>query len=245
MGPVTRIVLVHGAWHDGSCWDRVVDELAVLGHDGVAVDLPSARPGLGAAEYADVVAEAAGAATPVVLVGHSLGGLTVPVAAQRLGEHRISALVLVAALLPRPGWASDDQLRADRTIMVHGFGRGQVRHADGTTSWPPTAAVAGLYRGVADESSPEVVDAAVARLRPQAWQVTAETTPLRTWPAVPTTVVICARDQVVDPASLRRRAADIPGARVVELAGGHFPMLTRPRELAEVLDGVARTIPTG
>ncbi|HXV92820.1 MAG TPA: alpha/beta fold hydrolase [Pseudonocardia sp.] len=234
---MTRIVLVHGAWHDASCWADVLAELSRRGRDAVAVDLPADRPGLGAEDYASTVVAAAGDG-PVLLVGHSLGGLTVPVAAQRLGPERVRALVLLAALVPRPGRSFDDQLRADRSIMARGFGRGRQRHDDGTTSWPPEAAVTGLYRGVAEVAGAERVAAAVRGLRRQAWTVSEEVTPLTAWPDVPTVAVVCAEDRVVDPARLRRAAGEI-GAAVVELPGGHFPMLTGPVELAALLDRLA------
>jgi pimeloyl-ACP methyl ester carboxylesterase len=247
---MTAVVLVHGAWHDGRCWDPLVRELSARGHRAVAVDLPSAQPGLGCLDYAAVVeAAVAEAAEPCVLVGHSLGGLTVPVVAQRLGPRRVVALMLVAALVPEPGRSFDDQVRADPGVMAPGFGRGQRRHGDRTTSWPVDAAKAGLYRGVAEESSPEVVDAAVATLRPQAWTIGREVTPLSCWPEVPTTVVVCADDLVVAPDRLRMRARSLVGAGVdpdvgvVELAGGHFPMLTRPGELAAVISEVIAAAP--
>lgn len=233
-----RIVLVHGAWHDGSSWAAVAAELAARGHDVRAVDLPADRPDAGGAEYADVVRSAAGSRGRVVLVGHSLGGLTVPVVAHQLGPERVAALVLVAALVPRPGMSWRDRLRAEPGVMAAGFGVGQVRHDDGTTSWPPGPAAENLYAGVAQESSAEAVAAAVGALRPQGWAVTREVTPLTAWPAVRTMRVICADDRVVD-AGWSRSTGGVQGAEVVELEGGHFPMLTRPSELADLLHSVA------
>jgi pimeloyl-ACP methyl ester carboxylesterase len=235
---VSRFVLVHGAWHDGGCWTPLVGELTRRGHTAVAVDLPSDQPGLGALDYAGVVERAVGT-EPCVLVGHSLGGLTVPVVAQGAVAASVTAIVLVAALVPQPGRSFDDQSRSADSPMADGFGRGQQRHDDRTTSWPPDAARAGLYAGVAEESSSEVVDAAVAGLRRQAWTIGREVTPLLSWPAVPTTVVVCRDDRVVDPGRLAERGRSLPGAQVVELPGGHFPMLTRPAELADVLVAAA------
>lgn len=235
---MSRFVLVHGAWHDGRCWAALVDELVRRGHTAVAVDLPSDRPGLGALDYAQVVERAVGA-EPCVLVGHSLGGLTVPVVAQGPAAPWLTVVVLVAALVPQPGRSFDDQVRAGESPMVDGFGPGQQRHEDRTTSWPADAARAGLYGGVAEESSTEVVDTGVAGLRHQAWTIGKEITPLTSWPAVRTTVVVCRDDRVVDPGKLRARGRSLPGAEVVELAGGHFPMLTRPAELADVLVAAA------
>lgn len=230
---MTRIVLVHGAWHGAHCWRHVVSELAALGHEAVAVELADGP--VGALEHAATVADAAGAG-PAVLVGHSLGGLTVPVAAQVMGRAKVAGLVLVAALTPKPGMSWNEQSKATPGIMAPGFGAGQVRHEDRTTSWPAEAAAAQLYAGVGEEGAgPDAVAAEVARLRRQDWTVGREPTPLAAWPEVPTTVVVCADDRVVSPARQRERAAELPGAEVVELDGGHFPMLTRPAELAAVL----------
>ncbi len=230
------IVLVHGAWHDASCWAAVESELATRGQRSLAVDLPAEDPGLGAADYADAVVAALGSevAGPPVLVGHSLGGLTVPVVAQRLGPERVRALVLVGALVPRPGLSYTDQLRAEPSMMAPGFGAGQQRHDDGTTYWPRPAALSGLYRGVTDEVPAAQVERAVSGMRRQGWTVGREPTPLTAWPAVRTVSVICAQDRVVDPAWSRRTAREV-GAEVIDLPGGHFPMLTRPAELAEAL----------
>jgi pimeloyl-ACP methyl ester carboxylesterase len=240
--------LVHGAWHDASCWNDVAADLRRRGHRVVTPDLPATDPDLGVQAYADAVCTALGPPLDgerTVLVGHSLGGLTVPVVTERLGPDRVAALVLLAALTPRPGASFDDQVRADRSIMAHGFGRGQQRHDDGTSSWPTEAAVAGPYAGVADEidegapgTGAARVATAVAGMRRQAWRIGSEVTPLREWPAVPTTVLVCAQDRVVGPEAARRRAAEL-GARVVELPGGHFPMLTRPTQLAAVLHDLA------
>jgi pimeloyl-ACP methyl ester carboxylesterase len=87
---MARFVLVHGAWHGGWCWERIVPLLGAAGHEVLAPDLP----GLGAdrtpfaadvlAQWADFVAGLVrGAAEPAVLVGHSRGGLVISEAAER------------------------------------------------------------------------------------------------------------------------------------------------------------------
>lgn len=235
--PAAGVVLVHGAWHDGSCWGPVVEALRAIGMPARAVDLPTARPGADTAACVAVVVDAVrevGGGAPVVLVGHSLGGLVVPVVAQELGPAVVAGLVLVGALVPRPGVSWRDRAAAEPGVMVPGFDAGQQRRPDRTTVLAPEAAATGLYAGVAEESSAEVVADAVARLRPQDWTITKEASPLREWPAVPTVDVVCAADRVVDPEWSRGPGA-VPGARVVELPGGHFPMLTRPAQLAAVI----------
>ena len=141
-------------------------------------------------------------------------------------------------MVPEPGRTHNDLLREDRTIMAPGFGAGQEKGRGGTTSWPPEAALASLYAGVAQEcGSAEPVAAAVAEMRPQAWAIGKEVTPLAEWPPVRTVSVVCAADRVVNPETSRRIARD-RGFELVELPGGHFPMLTRPSELAALLTGL-------
>lgn len=242
-GPApASVVLVHGAWHRGSCWAPLVDALADRRCAAVAPDLPSDRPGLGAEAYADAVLSAVPSGPdPVLLVGHSLGGLTVPVVAERLGPERVAGLVLLAAVTPVPGTSFIGRLRSE-PLMVEGYDAGVRRAEDGTTYWPADAAPDGLYRGVARECSADAVAGAVAAMRPQAWTVGKETTPLRAWPPVRTVAVVCRQDRVADPDAGREAAAAV-GAEVVELAGGHFPMLTRPGELAGLLAGLAAPRP--
>ncbi|HEY5887332.1 MAG TPA: alpha/beta fold hydrolase, partial [Acidimicrobiales bacterium] len=94
-------VLVHGAWHAGACWGPLVDELVGRGETAVAVDLPSEDPDATLDDYAQAVVDgAAGFDEPVIVVGHSLGGLTIPLIPSR---RPVVGLVFVAAILPTPG----------------------------------------------------------------------------------------------------------------------------------------------
>ena len=79
---MTTFGLVHGAFHGSWCWERLTPELERLGHRVLTVDLPGEEPLAGAAEYAAVAVTAfADAGEDLVLVGHSLGGLTIPLIA--------------------------------------------------------------------------------------------------------------------------------------------------------------------
>lgn len=244
-GPA-RVVLVHGAWHRGSSWGPVVTELERRGIPAVAPDLPIDQPGAGYDALVGPVLDAAGGAGPVVLAGHSLGGLVAPVAAQRLGPDRVRALALVGALVPEPGRAYRERFRVEPGPMVPGYDAGVRRGEGPVTYWPDgAAATSGLYRGLAEElaalgqDDPDgAVAGAVAELRPQDWTVLKEPSPLTARPPGRTVAIVCTADAVVDPGAGRQAAAGI-GAELVELAGGHFPMLTRPAELAGVLAGLA------
>src|SRR6266511_1690687 len=112
-------VLVHGAWHGAWCWERLAPKLRNRGHDVLAIDLPSEDLSAGGARYAEVVTEAIGdPSDDVVLVGHSLGGLTIPLVAE---QRPVARLVFLSALLPVPGRSLIDQLEDDPTIFSDGF----------------------------------------------------------------------------------------------------------------------------
>ena len=102
---MTTFALIHGG--GGSAWDwhLVEPELRELGHDPVAVDLPTEDASADWFDYADTVVEALGDRTNVVVVGHSLGGFTAPIVCARTS---VDLLVFVAGMVPRPGESFSD-----------------------------------------------------------------------------------------------------------------------------------------
>jgi pimeloyl-ACP methyl ester carboxylesterase len=224
---VTTFALVHGAWHGAWCWDRLIPELEARGHRAVAVDLPADDPDAGYDDYAGVVMDALDGVDgdDLVVVGHSLGGLTASlVAARRPVRH----LVYLCALVPEPG-----QPLSAGDALVEGFGTEQTGHSDGSSSWPKDAAIETFFH----DCTPADAEWAAARLRPQGWRIGAEACPLDAMPTTPMTYILCTEERAVSPAWSRRVAAGL-GAAVVELPGGHSPFLSRPSALADVLDAV-------
>jgi pimeloyl-ACP methyl ester carboxylesterase len=214
--------LVHGAWHGAWVWERLAPELEVRGHRHVAVELPCEDDDAGLDVYASTVADALGDAEDVVLVGHSLGGLTVPrVAALR----PVTRIVLVAALLPREGMSLVDQLRADRAILIGG-NEGRRIDERKRLEWIDAASAIRVLYGDVDT---QLAASAFARLRPQANKPHVEKA-TEPWPDVPTTCVVCAQDRMVSPDYQRR--APFPQQL---LGSAHAPMLSRPSELARLL----------
>jgi pimeloyl-ACP methyl ester carboxylesterase len=228
---MTTFVLVHGGWHGAWAWESTAAELTARGHEAVAVELPAEDPTAGAAAYAAAVGAAVDAAgrEEVVLVGHSLAGLTLPLVAAARPEVR--HVVYLAAMLPDPGRSVDEQAAAGDRQTRRGLGRHLVRHPDGSSSWDPAAARRVLY----PDSPAEVAARAAARLRRQHWRVTAERTPLEAWPDVPSTYLLCTEDQVIDGDWARRAVPTRLGVEPVPLPGDHSPFLARPAELADLL----------
>ena len=222
-----HFVLVHGAYHGAWCWDELRTELERGGHPSTAVDLPTEDPGAGAERYADEVLQAVPErAEAIVMVAHSLAGLTIPIAATRI---RTAMTIYLCALLPVPGLSWDDQRARSGT----GFepSEAAVEHEDGSVSMPERAALEVFYH----DCPQDVAVAAAGRLRRQQWKITQELTPLRQWPAVRSAYILCRDDRMVSSDYARRAARLQLGIDPIELGGGHSPFLSRPRELAQTL----------
>lgn len=225
-----HFALVHGAYHGAWCWDLLRHELQLNGHTTSAVDLPCEHPDAGAERYADlVVAAIPEGAAEIVLVGHSLGGLTIPVAASM---RPTLATVYLCALVPVPGLSFDGQEVNIRTGFL--TSHRAIGNADGSASWPAAGAIEVFYQ----DCDPQVARDAAARLRRQFWRVTQEVTPLREWPAAGSAYIICTGDRMVSVDYGRRASRNVLGIEPVEMPGGHSPFLSRPKELAGVLEQV-------
>jgi pimeloyl-ACP methyl ester carboxylesterase len=219
-----HFVLVHGAYHGAWCWDLLRRELEGTGHTTSAVDLPNEDPAAGAERYAGaVLAATPNTANGIVLVGHSLGGLTIPIVAGRI---RTRMAIYLCALIPVPGLSFDAQ-HAD---FDTGFRPSEtaVANPDGSASWPERGAIEVFYH----DCDPEIAIASAQRLRRQQWRITQEVTPLREWPSVPSAYITCADDRVVSKAYSGRAARELLQVESIEMPGGHSPFLSRPKELA-------------
>ena len=111
---MTTFALIHGAWHGAWCWERLLEPLERRGHGALAIDLPCDDLAAGNDEYADIVAAfTAPVGDDVIVVGHSLNGLILPLVAAR---RPVAALVYLCAFLPLEGKSLDDQFRDARRL---------------------------------------------------------------------------------------------------------------------------------
>lgn len=230
---MSTFALIPGAWHGAWCFERLVPELETLGHSAVAIELPGEDVEAGAVRYAEIAAGQLGESTAdLIIVGHSLGGLTAPLLAARLPAR---AVVYLAALIPDPGRSAADQFATGETITLNDDGS-TVRDEDGRSSWV-AAEIAQRY--LYSDMSPAAAEAAFARLRPQAATPSNEICPLGSLEVAPSRYVICADDRMMFGERSRRVAAERLGVEPIELPGGHCPMLSRPGELARLLVEIA------
>jgi pimeloyl-ACP methyl ester carboxylesterase len=218
-------VLIPGAGSDSWHWHRVIPRLRARGHDVVAPDLPVEDDTAGFEEYADVVVEAIGDRTGLILVAQSLGGFTAPLVCTRVP---VDLLVLGAAMVPRPGesggewWAGTGQEQAMREKAARD-GRVLAEEFDPLDLFlhdVPPDVVAESAKHALDQSGTPFV---------KPW-------PLDAWPDVPTRFLLC-RDDRFFPAEFQRRVVrERLGIEPDEMPGGHLPALSHPAELVERLE---------
>ncbi len=221
-------VLVHGAWHGAWAWDEVTPLLEAAGHRVITVDLPRSTL---AANVETIRAAVESADEPVILVGHSAGGMWVTQTAEEVPEQ-IARLVYVAAFLPANGQALGD-LAAHDIVQTNLL----VDEAAGTAIVAEEARREAFY----GECTDEVAAAASARNIPEAldpfgtpMQLTEERNG-----SVPRTYVECLRDRAIVIDKQRSMRAARPCDPVFTIDTDHSPMLSRPAELANALLALA------
>ena len=204
--------LIHGAGASSWYWHLVRPELEALGHYVVSPDLPCDDDSAGLAEYADVVVDAIGGRRQVVVVAQSLAGFTAPLVATRAP---VDLMVLVAAMVPRPGEAPGQWWANTGHVFPEPFDPIAVFCHDLTAE---LAAEAG--RHVRDQSQSPFQ-------RP--W-------PLPAWPDVPTRFLACTDDRFFPLEFQRRVVRERLGIVPDEMDGGHLPALGHPHELVQRLE---------
>ena len=221
---MATFVLVHGGGDVGWYWHLVEDELRQRGHDVVAPDLPCDDDTADLLDYADAVVDAVGDRRDLIVVGQSYGGFTAPLVADRLGAV---VLVLVAGMIPAPGEKPADWW--DNTGYGQAVEEQARRDGDVTASDDPFVAFYhDVPRGLAEQTlSKERSESATAYSSP--W-------PLDGWPTVPTKFVLCTQDRFFPAAFMRRVVAERLGIVADEIVAGHCVALSRPHELADLLD---------
>ncbi|MEO3977636.1 alpha/beta hydrolase [Streptomyces sp. CAU 1734] len=218
---MTTFVLIHGAGDAGWSWHLVEAALRARGHDVVAPDLPSDDDTATYPDYAEVVVKAIGDRTDLVIAGHSLGGFTAPLVADRTGARLI---VMVSGMIPRPGESVNDWW-------------GNTGHSD--LVYEPAAGDdenAQFYHDV----PADLVAGALSRERRQSETPMDKPWPLERWPDVPTRVLIGGDDRFMPEEWSRKVARDRLGVEADAIeGGGHCIPLSRPEEVADYLERYA------
>ena len=220
--PNATVVLVHGAWTDGSSWGRVIPKLLEKNIPVIAVQLPltSVADDTAVAERA-----LAGLTGPVVLVGHSWGGVAVT---QAGSDPKVSALVFVAAFAPKEGQSGGDLVDAYEKPPALGTiaddGHGFLRQTE-----------QGMIENVgSDLPSADAKIMAVTQGPLQASAFGDKVTRVA-WLTKPSWYVVSANDRVVNP-DMQRDFAKQMKAKTTVLSSGHMSLVSHPDEVAAVIE---------
>jgi pimeloyl-ACP methyl ester carboxylesterase len=232
------LVLVHGGAHAGDCWDLTVDEIHHLEPElkVLAIDLPGRKdkPGdlrtLTIADWVDSVVadiESAGL-NDVVIVGHSMAGLTVPGAVTKLGGSRVREMILAAACVPSEGAAMVDVVARPTAVIAR-------RNARKGTPYkmPPAVARFVFFNGVPRARLPFTA----GRLYPESSRIPMEKVSRRNMPTqVPRTWILTGRDRTHSTKEQLASIEAIGGVQtVIPIDTCHSLMVSEPERLAEIL----------
>ncbi|WP_316783957.1 alpha/beta fold hydrolase, partial [Streptomyces sasae] len=238
------IVLVHGAWADASSWNPVISRLQ---HDGYTVAAPP-NPLRGVDYDAQTLKNyLATIQGPVVLVGHSYGGMVITNAAA--GNPDIKALVYDDAYIPAQG---------ETVFQINAAQPGSCVTADPSTflnlvPYPGSpegdydaylkTASNGTYKGFADCFANGVPGAQAKLLaagqRPFAVSAGSEPSGTPAWQTIPSWAVVGTADHVIPPAE-QLAMATRAGAHITKVDAGHLSLITRPDAVTDVILDAAR-----
>jgi pimeloyl-ACP methyl ester carboxylesterase len=237
---MSTYLLIHGARHGGWCWRGVVPLLEARGHRVLAPDLPghgddrTPAAAITLQSYTGRVCQIVGAqAEPVILVGHSMGGIVITQAAENCPQC-IGALVYVCAFLPRNGesamtWASQDPESMVNASTVD-------PRADGTIGFKPECSRETFYGNCAD------ADVAFAQSRLVAEPMAPSGTPVETtagrWGRIPRSYIECGSDRAITLGLQREMQKHSPCRRTFSIDTDHSPFFSAPVELADILSRI-------
>src|ERR1700733_2798056 len=218
--PNSTIILVHGAWADGSCWRNVILPLEQRGLHVICAPIPLTSLTNDATALSQALERTTG---PVVLVGHAYSGAVI--AAVR--EERVKSLVYIAALAPDEGetvakvfYLNPSHPEAPKLAPdSHGF------------LWMPDD---GFRRAVAHKASLAQTKIATAVQRPLAVQCIQEPAPTPAWKTKPSWFLIAEEDRMINPKTLHFMA-DRMRANVHMHPVDHSPMYTEPNLVIKII----------
>src|SRR5580704_12386956 len=224
------IILVHGAWADGSCWRNVILPLERRGLQIICAPIPLTSLTNDAAALSQVLERTSG---PVVLVGHAYSGAVIAA----VQEERVKSLVYIAALAPDEGetvakvFYRDPKPPESPKLAPdsHGF------------IWIPDG---GFRQAVAHKASAEQTSIATAVQRPIAVQCIQEAAQKPTWKTKPSWYLIAEEDRMINPKT-QHFMADRMRAKVHSYPADHSPMYTEPNLVINIILEAAReTLPS-
>jgi pimeloyl-ACP methyl ester carboxylesterase len=214
------VVVVHGAWADGSSWKDVILGLERGGLRVIAAPIPLTSLGDDTAALKRALARTEG---PVILAGHAYAGAVIATGA----DERVNALVYIAGLAPDEGETVAQVFYRDER---HALAPQLVPDGDGFI-WMPEE---GFRNAFAQNATTDQVALSAAVQRPINLKCIQEPAPRPAWRSKPSWFLIAEEDRMINPKT-QHFMADRMGATTRSLAVDHTPLLTAPEKVVDII----------
>jgi pimeloyl-ACP methyl ester carboxylesterase len=223
------VIVVHGAWADGSSWQAVMRPLQKLGLKVIAAPIPLTSLSDDAAALKRTIARTKG---PVIVAGHAYAGAVIAT----VEDDRVKALVYVAALAPDEGETVAQVFYRDET---HPKAPQLAPDADGFV-WMPDDGFANAF---AQNATDEQISLSKVVQRPISVTCIQEPAPAPAWKSKPTWYLLAEEDRMINPET-QHFMAERMKATVRSFAVDHTPLLTAPDKVVDIiLEAAEATLP--
>ena len=221
----TNVVLVHGAFADGSSWDRVIPLLEARGLHVVSVQNPLSSLADDTAATRRAIEQQTG---PVVLVGHSWGGFVITQAGD---DDKVKALVYVAALVPDSGASVNDMMKNQPAPVW----AGELRKDSANFLTLSTNAVINDFAQDLPTAQARVL---ATTQGPWFAGCLDDKVSIAAWHTKPSWFVVANQDRMIDPRAEEAMAREI-GATTIHVDSSHVAMLSHPKAVADAIFAAA------
>ncbi|NKJ40258.1 alpha/beta hydrolase [Rhizobium sp. SG570] len=224
--PAKTVVLVHGAFADGTSWQKVIPHLEKAGLKVIAVQNPldSLDNDVSAAKRAIKNAEG-----PVVLVGHSWAGVVITEAG---ADPKVKSLVYVAAYAPDKGQSLEDITSKYPLLDSR---KEYMKDDDGFLRISDQ----GIKKYFAADLDPESKAVVAATQGPFHIRCLSAKVTAAAWREKPTFMVVATKDQIIPP-QLEKDQVKAANAKAIELPSSHVAMLSHPKEVSDLIIQAAK-----
>lgn len=231
------VVLVHGAFADGSSFNGVIERLQAQGVPVVAAANPLRGISIDSAYIAAVLNQTPG---PVLAVGHSYGGAVITNAAAQ--ADNVVGLVFVAAFAPDEGEAlGEAEAGSKDSVLNSALVPHRYPTANGDTAVEFTIDPAKLHDAFAADLPAEQTALVAATQRPVAELAFSEPTGAPAWRRLPSWAVVPTGDKAAG-TDVLRSMAERAGAAITELDGSHVIMVSQPQAVTDVILKAVATV---
>ena len=229
MSEKPTIVLVHGAWADGSCWSAVIASLQANGYTVMAPQFPETSLAADVARLRQVLRRRTG---PTVVVGHSYGGQIMT--ALGTDSDGVAALVYVAAF----GLDEGESLGA---LLGGGPPTPALAHLivdEQGFAWLPEDDFVGHFASGVEPDRARVLCAVQQGLSMSTFE---DVMGVPAWKSHPSWYLVASNDEAIPP-DAERMFAQRMGARTVEASSGHLAMVSHPAEVVALIEDAAEAV---